>query len=97
MPYAGLIQRYDTPGTLFYIDPPYHGNEADYGKDVFSEADFALLRDLLETAQGRFIMSINDTPMIRDLFYGFAIEEIEVNYRVCGKVTAARELIITGL
>lgn len=96
LPYGALIQRYDTPGTLFYIDPPYHGNEDDYGAGLFSEADFTLLRDLLDAIQGRFIMSINDTPMIRDLFSGFAMEEVGVNYRVSGKVTAARELIIRG-
>lgn len=96
LPYADLIKRYDTPGTLFYLDPPYHGNESDYGFGVFSEADFELLKALLDGIQGRFIMSINDTPMIRDLFSGFAIEEVALNYRVSGKVTPARELIITG-
>lgn len=95
LPYGSLIQRYDMPGALFYLDPPYHGNETDYGAGVFSEADFDLLRGLLETSQGRFIMSINDTPMIREIFSGFAIEEVGLNYRVSGKVTPARELIIT--
>ena len=95
LPYADLIVRYDRPGTLFYLDPPYHGNEEDYGKDVFSEADFAALRDLLDAIEGRFIMSINATAMIRELFAGFKIEEVGVNYRVSGKVTPARELIIS--
>lgn len=95
LPYADLIERYDRPGTLFYLDPPYHGNETDYGDGVFSEADFQLLKGQLEAIEGRFIMSINATPMIRDLFSGFSIEEVGVNYRVSGKVTPARELIIT--
>lgn len=96
LPYAQLIARYDTPGTLFYLDPPYHGSEADYGKAIFSEADFTLLRDLLEGIQGRFVMSLNDTPLVRDLFGRFSIEGVPVNYRISGKVTAAREVIITG-
>ena len=95
LPYADLIRRYDRPGTLFYLDPPYHGNETDYGDGVFSEADFQQLRDLLEAIEGRFIMSINATDMIRDLFGRFTIEEVDVNYRVSGKVTPARELIIS--
>jgi DNA adenine methylase len=41
-------------------------------------------------------MSINDAPEIRALFAGFSIEEVEVNYRLSGKVTPARELIISG-
>ena len=95
LPYAQLITRYDRPGTLFYLDPPYHGSEADYGPGVFSAADFERLSGLLEGIQGRFIMSINDTPAIRELFASFDIEEVGVNYRLSGKVTAARELIIS--
>ena len=95
LPYAKLIERYDTPGTLFYLDPPYHGCETDYGVGVFSEADYDLLRGLLERAQGGFILSINDTPVIREIFSGFAMEEVGLNYRISGKVTSARELIIT--
>lgn len=96
LPYAELIRRYDRPGTLFYLDPPYFGNEGDYGAGVFSAADFERLRDALAAAKGRFILSINDVPEIRALFAGFSIEEADVNYRLSGKVTAARELIISG-
>jgi DNA adenine methylase len=44
----------------------------------------------------RFVLSINDTPEIRTLFAGFTNEEVGVNYRLSGKVTAARKLIISG-
>ena len=91
-----MIERYDTPGTLFYLDPPYWGCTDDYGADVFSEADFVRLRDLLEAVEGRFIMSINDRPEIRKIFGRFAIEEVRLNYRLSGKATPARELIISG-
>lgn len=96
LPYADLVARYDRSGTLFYLDPPYHGNEQDYGAGVFSTADFERLSALLEAIEGRFIMSINDTPEIRELFAGFTIEGVGVNYRLSGKVTPARELIISG-
>lgn len=96
LPYADLIARYDTPETLFYLDPPYHGTEAVYGPGVFSAADYERLRALLEGIQGRFILSINDTPMIRELFARFTIEEVQLNYRLSGGVTPARELIISG-
>lgn len=96
LPYAELIARYDRPGTLFYLDSPYHGNEGDYGPGVFSEADFERLSGLLKELEGHFIMSINDTPLIRQLFADFELEPIAVNYRLSGKVTPARELIIRG-
>jgi len=95
--YQECIRRYDSrPGTLFYLDPPYWGCTDDYGKDIFSPADFEVLRGLLQGLQGRFILSINDTPEIRSIFGGFEIEEVLLNYRVSGKVTPARELIVSG-
>lgn len=94
--YDRLIPRYDRPHTLFYLDPPYWGCTDDYGRDVFSEGDFECLSGLLKATKGRFIMSINDVPAIRDLFSWATIEPVELNYRVSGQVTAARELIISG-
>ncbi len=97
MPYADCITRYDSrPGALFYCDPPYWGCTGDYGKGLFSEDDFDRLRGLLEAIQGRFILSINDTPEIREIFGQFDLQEVSLNYRLSGKVTPARELIITG-
>ncbi len=97
LPYAECIRRYDSrPGTLFYCDPPYWGCTDDYGKGLFSEADFERLGDLLEGLQGRFILSLNDTPEVRELFGRFQLEEVQLNYRLSGRVTPARELIITG-
>src|SRR5690606_12400267 len=92
LPYADLIDRYDTSGTLCYLDPPYHGTEEVYGKGVFSTADYEQLSALLEGIEGRFILSINDTPEIREVFAAFTIEEVQLNYRLSGKVTPAREL-----
>lgn len=96
LPYAELVARYDTPGTLFYLDPPYHGCEDDYGQGVFSEPDYEGLRCLLEGIQGRFILSINDTPTMRRVFGGFDIQPVELSYRISGGVTRAQELIIRG-
>lgn len=96
MSYDRLIPRYDRPYTLFYIDPPYWGCTDDYGRDIFSQEDFERLSGLLKALQGRFILSINDVPEIRKIFSWASIEPVELNYRISGKVTAARELIIRG-
>jgi DNA adenine methylase len=95
LPYEDLIRRYDRPHALFYLDPPYWGCEKDYGPDVFSRDDFARLRGLLERLKGTFILSINDTPGVREAFSGMAMEEVGLTYSVGGKPSAAKELIIT--
>ena len=95
--WAELIPRYDSPDTLFYLDPPYWGGENDYGKLMFERADFQRMADLLRDLQGKFILSINDVPEIREMFDGFHIEAVKLKYSISsGANTEASELIITG-
>lgn len=98
LPYGEFIDRYDRSGTLFYLDPPYWGGENDYGKGMFERADFARLADQLRGIKGRFVLSINDRPQIRDLFEWAKIEPVQTTYSVSAgaKSMAAAELIITG-
>ena len=97
LPWADFIARYDRPGTLFYLDPPYWGSEGDYGKELFGRDDFGRMADTLAGLQGRFILSLNDTPEVRRLFARFRIERARVTYTVNGgRGTSAREVIITG-
>lgn len=95
--YAELIKRYDRPYALFYLDPPYWNCTEDYGPGVFSAADFERLRDLLAGIQGRFILSLNDTAEVRQIFGQFRIEGVAHHYGVGGGMTPCREVIISGL
>ncbi len=95
--WSDFIDRYDRSGTLFYLDPPYFGSEDDYGKTLFGRDQFAAMAERLKRLQGRFILSINDVPEIRETFSEFAFHEAELTYSVGGgKGTTARELIISG-
>ncbi|WP_275789674.1 DNA adenine methylase [Pararhizobium gei] len=95
--WAAFIDRYDRPETLFYLDPPYFGNEDDYGKALFGPEQFELMAEKLSGIRGSFIVSINDVQPIRKIFREFTFAEAELNYSVGGgKGTPARELIITS-
>lgn len=95
--WAAFIRRHDRPFTLFYIDPPYLGHEDDYGKGMFERADFACMAEMLRSLNGRFILSLNDTSEIRELFAGFEIEEVTTRYSANARSTRrARELLISG-
>lgn len=92
-----FINRYDRPETLFYLDPPYFGSEGDYGRDLFgAPGQFALMATRLAALKGRFILSINDVPEMRETFARFAIEPVELSYGVQGGQRPAKELIISG-
>ncbi|TIW26160.1 MAG: DNA adenine methylase [Mesorhizobium sp.] len=95
--WSAFIDRYDRPGTLFYLDPPYFGSEGDYGKELFGRDQFEAIAGRLQQISGRFILSINDVPEIRRAFRGFAMEEASLLYSISGgKGQPARELIIAN-
>lgn len=96
--WSEFIRRYDRESTLFYLDPPYYGCEGDYGKELFSRDQFAAMAEQLRTIKGRFILSLNDRPEVRDIFAGFAIEGAKVRYSVGGVANSqiAGEVIISN-
>jgi len=95
-PYAEVLSRFDKPSTFFYLDPPYYGSEADYGRGLFSRADYARLRGVLESLKGKFILSLNDRREVRRIYRGFAMRSVQVRYHVGGVDQAARELLIAN-
>lgn len=97
LPYGTFIGRYDRPGTVFYLDPPYWGCEGDYGPEAFARADFEQLAAQLAGIRGRFVMSINDTPGVRETFAAFQLLEIDTTYTVAkGPGVKAAELLVSN-
>lgn len=98
LPWSDFIRRWDRPGTLFYLDPPYYGCEDDYGRDMFDRGQFEQMAEVLAGIHGRFILSINDHPEVRRIFARFAMEEIKARYTIGGmdKSRLFGELIITN-
>jgi DNA adenine methylase len=97
LPWADFLERYDSATTLFYLDPPYWGSETDYGAGVFMRADFIRLAARLSSVAGRFILSVNDVPEMREVFARFGIERVSTRYTVAGgKWSDVAEIIVTG-
>lgn len=80
--WSEFVLRYDGPDTLFYLDPPYWGCEGDYGDDLFDRSAFARLADHLSQIAGRFLLSINDVPEVRQIFSRFEITPIQTSYTI---------------
>ena len=97
LPWTDLIARYDQPGILFYLDPPYFGCEDDYGPGMFDQAEFTAMAEQLAGIKGRFILSLNDRPQVREIFARFSIEGVGTHYGLAGQgAKPAGEVIITG-
>ncbi len=68
-----LVQRYDSPTTFFYFDPPYYRRkEYEYN---FTDQDFVDLAATLRQVKGTYLLTINDDPFIRELFGQHTAEE----------------------
>ena len=69
--YADFIRRYDRAGTLFYLDPPYWGCETRLwpGRVRPRRLRRGSPRSCARI-DGRFMLSINDTPGVRETFAG---------------------------
>lgn len=79
LPAVDLIKRYDRPTTFQFVDPPYHGVAQPYAHTM-SEADQVELRDALAGLKGKFLMTMNDHPIIRRLYRGFDIDVLPTRY-----------------
>ncbi|HEX2955677.1 MAG TPA: DNA adenine methylase [Chitinispirillaceae bacterium] len=93
--WSDLLTRYDRPETFFYMDPPYY--KMPFYKFNFEPMDFLKMSAILSGLSGKFIMSINDEPFIRETFSRFKIQEVDVRYSVQKEGSqVGRELLISN-
>jgi len=80
LPWQKLIEKYNRPETFFYCDPPYHLCP-DYKHNLVLE-DFQEMAKILKSTQGKFMLSINDHPEIREVFRTFNLKKVTLLYTV---------------
>ena len=74
--YAKLVKTYDGKDTFIFLDPPYENSSGlGYAKGS-AQFDFERLRDTLAKVKGHWLMTINDSPLIRQLFKSYTIHPI---------------------
>lgn len=95
LPWEEFIPRYDREQTFFYLDPPYW--KAPYYQHNLKLEDYYLMAEALVKIKGKFILSINDLPEMREAFKVFNIEPIVLKYSVSAKnSTIGKELLISN-
>src|SRR5271157_1867297 len=78
LPYEEILKRFDRAATLFYLDPPYWGRKL--YRYNFEAEDFEKFEERLRDLQGKFVLSLNDTPEVRALFHRFTIRDVQLAY-----------------
>lgn len=69
------IEKYDSPTTFFYLDPPYY--ETYSGSYETGNINHEQLADILKNIKGKFLMTHNDTPYIRKLYKGYKFKKFK--------------------
>lgn len=95
LPWDECLLKYDRPHTFFYADPPYWQTEG-YGVE-FGFDHYERMAELMRSAKGRMMVSINDHPDIRRIFDGLTMMELDIKYSVGnnnGSPDTSHELVI---
>ena len=91
-PALEVVERYDTPETLFYLDPPYvhdaRGDASAYGAEM-SDSDHADLARVLHRIKGRAAISGYRTPLYDRLFGDWL--RVDADPRLCHSVRQPRQ------
>lgn len=102
MSFSKLIPLYDKEDAFFYIDPPYVSTESYYkNTGGFGIKEHEQLAELLSKVKGKFLLSYNDSVVVRELYKDFNIRSTkEIEYtlgkNMHGKNKSVREVFITN-
>ena len=84
-----LIDKYNNSNTFFYLDPPYEAS-----KDYSNFVDPQDMYNAVKKIKGKFMLSYNDSPTIRNLFKEFHIHNIKTMYELGGTFQGSTKQII---
>lgn len=85
-----LINHYDRPDAFFYADPPYFSTEDMYAVG-FNLDDHVRLKNTLKNIKGKFLLSYNDCPEIRELYSGFSLFDFSRTHSMAQRYEAGKE------
>jgi DNA adenine methylase len=101
--YADVIRKYDSKDSFFFLDPPYEKSDKRLGYAESTDFDFERLENILCGIQGKFLMTINDSPRIRKLFKSFHQKKFnaktqltQINSKTSSKPYLRKELFISN-
>jgi DNA adenine methylase len=63
-----VIEKYDSPTTYIYLDPPYWKTENYYSNHDFDRTDHERLANCLKQIKGKFGLSYYDFELLRTWF-----------------------------
>ncbi len=62
--FQDVVEKYDSPTTYFYMDPPYYMTENYYSNHIFSRETHERLATTLKKIKGKFSLSYYEFPQL---------------------------------
>lgn len=75
LPYERCLQNYDSRDSFFFLDPPYVGGDIK-AYSPWKQEDMVTLRTRLDRLQGRWLLTVNDSPDNRKLFSDCRVQPV---------------------
>ncbi len=88
--FSTIIKKYDSPNTIFYLDPPYSYSYKDYSNWVSPVKVYNTLKNI----KGKFLLSYDNSKDVKDLFHNYKIIKVNTIYEVSGKRQSVKEILI---
>ena len=90
--YKGVIQRYDSPETFYYLDPPYTRQQEKPATCSYVSCDVSPeeLAKVLEGVRGKWLLTYDDHPRVKEAFKGHRIEVVGTRYELQRSSTPQR-------
>ena len=80
--YQSVIKKYDSPTTLFYLDPPYSKSTRDYKENVGVTPQQVF--NALQGIKGKFILSYDFSPEVKKVFEKYRKKIVTTAYEQSG-------------
>jgi len=84
--FAEILARYDSPGTFFYLDPPYVAFQSNGRYEPLAPERREQMFAAMAKLKGSFLLSFDDHKEVRALArkYGFETRKVGVIYTLAG-------------
>lgn len=74
--YKKVLKKYDNEKAFIFLDPPYENTDK-RSYENFS-IDYEEMAEILKNIKGKFLLTLNDSPYIRQVFKDFNISGLRV-------------------
>lgn len=83
-----VIEKYDSPSTYIYLDPPYWKTENYYSNHDFDRNDHERLANVLNEVKGKFSLSYYDFDLLKEWY---PVEKFRWEKKEFAKAAAAKK------